>query len=105
MTPSEIEGALGLGCRLLKYFPAGALGGLKAMKALVAPYDHLGLRYIPLGGMTPETTAEYLASPIIAACGGSWIAPRKLVDAGDWAAVKANAAKATEIAKSARGGR
>ncbi len=102
MTPSEIEGAVELGCRLLKFFPAGVIGGLKAIKTLVAPYNHLGLKYIPLGGLTPETTAEYLACPLIAACGGSWIAPPKLIIADDWDAIRTNAAKATEIAKAAR---
>lgn len=102
MTPSEIEGAVELGCRLLKFFPASVIGGLKAIKTLVAPYNHLGLKYIPLGGLTPETTAEYLACPLIAACGGSWIAPTKLIAAGDWDAIRANAAKATEIARVAR---
>lgn len=102
MTPSEIEGALETGCRLLKFFPAGVIGGLKAIKTLVAPYNHLNVKYIPLGGLTPETTAEYLACPLIAACGGSWIAPGKLINAGDWKAIRENAAKATEISKSAR---
>lgn len=103
MTPSEIEGAVELGCRLLKFFPASVVGGIKAIETLVAPYKHLGLRYIPLGGLKPENTADYLASPIIAACGGSWIAPGKLIAASDWAAITANAAKATEIAHTVRG--
>lgn len=103
MTPSEIEGAVELGCKLLKFFPAGAIGGLKAIKTLVAPYNHLGLKYIPLGGLNPETTEEYLASPLIAACGGSWIAPGKLINADDWATIKANAALATELVKKIRG--
>ena len=102
MTPSEIEGAVEMGCRLLKFFPAGAMGGFKGIKTLVAPYHHLGLKYIPLGGLTPETTAEYLSSPIIAACGGSWIAPGKLINASDWDTIRENAAAATKIAKAAR---
>ena len=102
MTPSEIEGALEAGCRLLKFFPAGVVGGLKGIKNLAAPYLHLGVRFIPLGGLTPETSAEYFGSPIIAACGGSWIAPSKLIAAGDWAAIRENAAKASAIAKAAR---
>ncbi len=105
MTPSEIEGAVEHGCRLLKYFPAGVIGGLKAIETLAAPYKHLGLLYIPLGGLTPETTGDYLASPLIAACGGSWIAPPRLIAAGDWAAIRANAEQATAIARQARPGR
>ncbi len=102
MTPSEIEGAVEMGCKLLKFFPAGVIGGLKAIKTLVAPYNHLGLRYIPLGGLTPETTAEYLSCPLIAACGGSWIAPSKLISSGDWKTICANASLAAEIAGKAR---
>ena len=102
MTPSEIEQALELGCILQKFFPAGVLGGLKTITTMAAPYKHLGIRFIPLGGITPETTAEYLRSPLIAACGGSWIAPGKLIAAPDWDAIRANAALASRIAAEAR---
>ena len=102
MTPSDIETAVGLECKLLKFFPASVVGGFKAIKTLVAPYAHLGLTYIPLGGITPETTAEYLASPLIAACGGSWIAPTNLITAKDWATITANAKQACAIADAAR---
>lgn len=102
MTPSDIEGAVACGCRLLKFFPASVIGGLKAIQTLVAPYNHLGLKYIPLGGLNPETTREYLASPLIAACGGSWIAPAKCINANDWKTIRTHAEEATEIARSAR---
>ncbi len=102
MTPSEIELGLELGCTLQKFFPAGAIGGLKTITTLAAPYKHLGIRFIPLGGITPETTAEYLKSPLIAACGGSWIAPAKLIAANDWDAIRDNAALACRIAAEAR---
>jgi len=105
MTPSDIEIAVGLGCKLLKYYPASVVGGFKAIKTLVAPYAHLGLTYIPLGGITPETTAEYLASPLIAACGGSWIAPTELIKNKDWATITANAKQACAIADAARAAR
>lgn len=97
MTPSEIEQAIALGCNILKFFPAGVLGGLKTLTTMAAPYKHLGLRYIPLGGITPETTAEYLKSPLIAACGGSWIAPGKLIAVHDYAGIRANAALAASL--------
>ncbi len=102
MTPSEIEQALELGCTLQKFFPAGVLGGLKTITTMAAPYKHLGIRFIPLGGITPETTAEYLKSPLIAACGGSWIAPAKLIAARDWDAIRANAELACRVAAEAR---
>ena len=102
MTPSEIEGAVEMGCRLLKIFPANVIGGPQALKTLAAPYTHLGLRYLPLGGLSPENTAEYLRNPAVAACGGSWIAPAKLIDACDWEAIRANAAKAAELSNTVR---
>lgn len=103
MTPSEIEQAVELGCTLLKFFPAGVLGGLKGLTTMAAPYQHLGLRYIPLGGLTPETTADYLKSKLVAACGGSWIATADLIAAGDWDRIRDNARRATQIAAAARG--
>ena len=103
MTPSEIEGAYALGCtRILKFFPASVVGGLAGLRTLSAPYKHLGIRYIPLGGLKAANTAEWLADPLVAACGGSWIAPAKLIAAGDWAAIEANARIATEARNAAR---
>lgn len=103
MTPSEIEGAYALGCtRLLKFFPASVAGGLAGLRTLAAPYRHLGLRFLPLGGLKRDNTAEWLADPLVAACGGSWIAPAKLIEAGDWAAITDNARAASAAAASAR---
>lgn len=103
MSPSEIEGAMEMGCtRILKFFPASVMGGLKALKTLAAPYKHTGIRFIPLGGLNADNTGEWLADPIIAACGGSWIAPAKLIDACAWDQIAANAARATEIAHAVR---
>lgn len=97
-TPSDIEIAVEHGCRLLKYFPAEQLGGLSYLRAIAAPYEHLGLRYMPLGGLTTENAATYLQDPIVAAIGGSWIAPRKVIKANDWATVTANARAARDLA-------
>ncbi|MGI6494650.1 MAG: bifunctional 4-hydroxy-2-oxoglutarate aldolase/2-dehydro-3-deoxy-phosphogluconate aldolase [Kiritimatiellia bacterium] len=103
MTPSEIDRALALGCTLQKFFPAEPLGGLKTLKAIAAPFLHLGPSFIPLGGLKPENTKDYLASPLISACGGSWMCTPALIAASDWSAVQANAALATRLAKEARG--
>lgn len=96
-TPTEIEIAVEHGCRLLKFFPAEAQGGLSYLRAMAAPYVHLGLRYIPLGGLTAGNAAAYLADPLIAAIGGSWIAPRDLIKANDWDAITANAREAVAL--------
>lgn len=97
MTPSDIETAIGYGCELLKFFPAGSSGGLKHLKNIAAPYAHLGLKYIPLGGVQANNMTEYLASNLIAAVGGSWLAPRDLIAAGNWAAITKNAREASDI--------
>lgn len=96
-TPSDIETALEYGCRLLKFFPAGQLSGLTYLRAMAAPYAHLGLRYVPLGGLTAANADEYLGDPLVTAVGGSWIAPRELIKAGDWAAITANAREVSAL--------
>jgi len=78
-TPSEMEQAMGFGLTHLKFFPAEQAGGLGYLKAVSAPYPNL--RFIPTGGIGPENLAEYLAFPKVLACGGSWMAPKALIDA------------------------
>ena len=102
-TPSEIEAALEYGCRLLKLFPAESLGGLAYLKSAAAPYLHLGLQFIPLGGLTAVNAGAWLSDPLIAAVGGSWLAPRDAIKAGKWAEITRNAAEAVSIARQARG--
>jgi 2-dehydro-3-deoxyphosphogluconate aldolase/(4S)-4-hydroxy-2-oxoglutarate aldolase len=101
--PSDVERALECGCRLLKFFPAEPSGGLAFLKAMAAPYAHLGIKYLPLGGLTPANMSSYLAEPSVAALGGSWLAPRELVQKQDWAAIAARAADARAIVTHARG--
>lgn len=72
-TPSEIEQAYELGCRFFKFFPAAAAGGVKMLQAIAAPYKHLGIRFMPTGGITAANAREYLAVPEIAAVGGTWL--------------------------------
>lgn len=87
MTPSEVECALALGCKLQKLFPASVAGGLEMLKALAGPYDHTGVKFIPLGGVNAKTAADYLALPIVAAIGGSWMCDKKLIAGKDWAQI------------------
>jgi len=101
-TPSDIECALEHGCSLLKFFPAEPSGGLNFLRSIAAPYAHLGLRYIPLGGINENNLASYASDPLIAAIGGSWLAPKTLVNAGDWPGITAIAGKAVQIIASAR---
>ncbi|ERJ93301.1 bifunctional 4-hydroxy-2-oxoglutarate aldolase/2-dehydro-3-deoxy-phosphogluconate aldolase [Treponema lecithinolyticum] len=101
-TASEIEQAYALGCKLLKLFPAGPLGGIPYLKSVLTPYKHLGLKYFPLGGVTEDTLADYAAVPQVAAIGGSWIATRDLISSKNWAEIERRSKKACEIWKGAR---
>lgn len=101
--PSDIEIALEHGCRLLKYFPAGTSGGLPHLAAMGAAFAHLGVKYIPLGGITLETLGDYLKSPLVAAVGGSWLAKPEVIKARNWAAITAAAAAATKVVQTVRG--
>lgn len=93
MTPSEIEKAVQLGCRELKLFPAEPLGGIKYLKSIAAPYAHLELQYLPLGGLSLDNMDAYVQSPLTLALGGSWIAPRNLIQQKDWETIFQNAQK------------
>ena len=97
-TPSDVEAALPFGFRVLKFYPAEAMGGLPYLSAMTAPYRHLGLSFVPLGGVNTGNLKEYLGSPLIAAVGGSWIAKRELIIAKDWETIRRNAAEATALA-------
>ncbi|MDD5200941.1 MAG: bifunctional 4-hydroxy-2-oxoglutarate aldolase/2-dehydro-3-deoxy-phosphogluconate aldolase [Terrimicrobiaceae bacterium] len=101
-TPSDIEIAIENGCKVLKLFPCEPMGGLAYLKAIAAPYAHLGLKYIPLGGINAKNMTAYLSDPLIAALGGSWLAPRELVKAANWPAITALASEAAQTIQSLR---
>jgi 2-dehydro-3-deoxyphosphogluconate aldolase/(4S)-4-hydroxy-2-oxoglutarate aldolase len=101
-TASDVEAALELGCREMKFFPAEPAGGIAYLKSLAAPYTHLGVRFVPLGGLQPDNVSGYLSDPLVLAVGGSWIAPRNLIQQKDWSTVERNAAQARAIADDAR---
>ena len=84
MTPGEVEEALSLGCKLLKFFPAEAAGGTAMLKSLAGPYGHTGVKFIPTGGVTSGNLADYLKVPVVAAIGGSWMVDKQLVNEGKW---------------------
>lgn len=97
MTPSEVDLALREGCRLLKFFPAGSAGGLDHLKNIAAPFAHLGTRFLPLGGIHAGNLREWTASPLVAAVGGSWLAPRETIRARDWKQIEQNAREAVAL--------
>ncbi len=71
VTPTEIMQALELGITIVKFFPANVYGGLKAMKALSAPFPQI--KFIPTGGVDNSNIEEYLAWDKIYAVGGSFM--------------------------------
>ncbi|MEX1172633.1 MAG: bifunctional 4-hydroxy-2-oxoglutarate aldolase/2-dehydro-3-deoxy-phosphogluconate aldolase [Chloroflexota bacterium] len=101
-TPTEIEAALARDIRIVKFFPAGAMGGVGFLRALAGPYPMVS--YVPTGGVTTENLADYLALSSVAAVGGTWLAKPNVVAAGDWKEVERLAAEAAAIVRRARGG-
>ena len=98
MSPSDIEGSLKFNLKLLKFFPAEAAGGLGYLQSIHAPYAHLGLQYMPLGGIGPRNLAAYVRSPLVAGVGGSWLASKTLIAQKDWPQITRNAKQAMQIA-------
>jgi 2-dehydro-3-deoxyphosphogluconate aldolase / (4S)-4-hydroxy-2-oxoglutarate aldolase len=84
-----------LGLSFLKLFPAEALGGLALLRAFAPVF--LGVAFCPTGGIDERSAAEYLKLPNVPMVGGSWMAPREALAAGDWAAVRRLAERAAAI--------
>jgi len=84
MTPTDVEAALSLGLNTLKYFPAEAAGGVTFLKSLSAPYRHLGIQFIPTGGINLQNVAAYLSVETVLAVGGTWVAKRDTIASGRW---------------------
>ncbi|MGI6168473.1 MAG: bifunctional 4-hydroxy-2-oxoglutarate aldolase/2-dehydro-3-deoxy-phosphogluconate aldolase [Christensenellales bacterium] len=76
-SPTDMQSVLEAGLDVAKFFPAEASGGLKALKAISAPY-HM-LKFMPTGGIGPNNLVEYLSFNKVLACGGSWMVPDKLL--------------------------
>ena len=101
--PSDIEAGLELGCKLLKFFPAEALGGVKLLEALSAPYKHTGVRFMPTGGATPANLPFYLKIDTVAAVGGTWLAKKEDLAEGRWELIAQRCREACAIVKAIRG--
>ncbi len=99
MTPSDISGATGLGARLLKFFPAGPAGGPALLRAILAPFAHLDLSFIPTGGASLDTLGEWLSLKQVAAVGGTWIARSNDIAEGRFGVIRDNARAAAERAR------
>jgi len=85
-TPSEVEIAISLGLDTVKFFPAEAAGGIGMIKAMSAPYGKI--KFMPTGGIGESNLNDYLSFGKIFACGGSWMAPKKLISGGNFAEIE-----------------
>ena len=94
-TVSEAMRLAERGLTALKFFPAEAAGGVDYLKSIGGPLP--GLRFCPTGGITPESAPRYLALPNIGCVGGSWLAPKDALAAGDYARVEALARAAATL--------
>ena len=83
---TDIEVALSLGLKTVKFFPAEAAGGLKAVKALSGPY--VDVSFVPTGGVNESNLLDYLDFPKVIACGGSWMVDQKAIAARDWGKIE-----------------
>lgn len=99
-TPTDYHTAYKLGLKVLKFFPAEQSGGLTKIKAMSAPFPMF--KVMPTGGISLKNLAEYLKSPVICACGGSYMVTADLIDNNKWDEITELCRKSVEIVKEAR---
>ncbi|MBQ1405764.1 MAG: bifunctional 4-hydroxy-2-oxoglutarate aldolase/2-dehydro-3-deoxy-phosphogluconate aldolase [Oscillospiraceae bacterium] len=99
-TASEYHQALKYNLEVIKFFPAEQSGGLAKIKALSAPFPMFHV--MPTGGISLKNLKEYLSSPVIAACGGSYMVTADLIDNQKWDEITELCKKSREIVKEAR---
>ena len=99
-TASEYHQALKFGLEVLKFFPAEQSGGLAKIKALAAPFPMF--KIMPTGGISLKNLKTYISSPVIAACGGSYMVTADLIDGGRWEEITALCRQSVEIVREVR---
>jgi len=102
-TPSDVEIAMSYGYTLLKFFPAESLGGVGMLRSMAAPYLHMGVRFVPTGGINAANLETYLAFDRVAAVGGTWIATRDDLLKSQWQGILDRCRSAVEIVRRIRG--
>lgn len=98
-TASEVMTAVNLDLTVVKFFPAGLLGGPAAIRSMSAPFP--GLAFLPSGGVGRNNLADYLALPCVPAVSGSWMVEPSLIRTGDWAEITHRSADAIATARAA----
>jgi 2-dehydro-3-deoxyphosphogluconate aldolase / (4S)-4-hydroxy-2-oxoglutarate aldolase len=94
-TASEVMTARGLGCSLLKFFPATAMGGPTTLAAFAPVFR--GIAFCPTGGITEDTAPNYLRLPNVPMVGGAWMVPAAAVAERDWARITSLAKRAASL--------
>ena len=100
VTPSEIMKAIGLGLKVVKFFPADVFGGIKAIKALSAPFGQI--KFLPTGGVSAANLKDFIENKSIAAIGGSWVCKKDDIANHDWDKITSLSAEAVKIIKETR---
>jgi 2-dehydro-3-deoxyphosphogluconate aldolase/(4S)-4-hydroxy-2-oxoglutarate aldolase len=101
-TASELQGALALGIRACKFFPAEEIGGARFLRTLAATFRAFSPAFVPTGGINLNNLESWLLEPSVIAVGGSWLAARQWIKDQDWAAVRESVATSVRIAKATR---
>jgi 2-dehydro-3-deoxyphosphogluconate aldolase / (4S)-4-hydroxy-2-oxoglutarate aldolase len=96
-TATDLMAAAELGISTLKYFPAETVGGIKALRALSAPFG--GMKFVPTGGITVKNLRSYLDEPMVLACGGSWMASREMIAGKQFEKIREVTAAAVKLAR------
>jgi len=94
-TASEVMALREEGYQVLKFFPAEQAGGAAYLKALSSPLS--GTVFCPTGGISLKNAMDYLSLPNVICVGGSWVAPKELIAAGDWAGITKLASEAAAL--------
>ena len=94
-TASEAMALREAGHEVLKFFPAEQAGGAAYLKSLSSPLA--GTLFCPTGGISLKNARDYLSLPNVVCVGGSWVAPKEMVSAGDWASITKLASEAAAL--------
>ncbi len=97
-TASELSQAISAGCKIVKFFPAEAAGGVGMIKNLLGAFRHTGVKFMPTGGVNLRNLGDYLAVGEVVCCGGTWIVPKQAVSSGDWAEIERLSREAVALA-------
>ena len=100
VTPTEIMKAISLGLKVVKFFPADVYGGIKAIKALSAPFGQV--KFLPTGGVSEANLNEFAANKSVIAVGGSWVCKKDDIINHDWDKITMLSENAVNIIKENR---